>query len=148
LHNSPPGRFVIDYLAVFVAASARMLKVVSTLSVDKERLEKNLIEGAGDLVLAESVYILLSLAGAPDGHEVVRVLTLECDREKKPLIDALKARPEVWSKLVAELRKRTGWDAETFFSTPQLYHGQAPQKARALADKYETLMHTLQEELK
>ena len=148
LTNSASGRFVTDYLAGFAAAAARMLKVVSTLSVDKERLEKNLKDGAGDLVLAESVYILLSLAGEPEGHEVVRVLTLECDKEKKPLIQALKARPVVWDKLVKELKLRTGWDAETFFSHPEHYHGQAPQKARALADKYEALMNTLQEELK
>lgn len=148
LTNSASGRFVTDYLAGFTAATARMLKVVSTLSVDKARLEKNLKDGAGDLVLAESVYILLSLAGAPDGHEVVRVLTLECDKEKKPLIQALKARPAVWSTLVNELKVRTGWDAETFFSSPELYHGQAPVKARALADKYEALMTTLKEELK
>jgi len=148
LTNSASGRFVTDYLAGFTAATARMLKVVSTLSVDKDRLNRNLHEGAGDLVLAESVYILLSLAGAPDGHEVVRVLTLECDKEKKPLIEALKARPAVWQTLGAELKKRTGWEAETFFSSPELYHGQAPVKARALADKYEALMKTLQEELK
>jgi adenylosuccinate lyase len=148
LTNSASGRFVTDYLAGFAAAAARMLKVVSTLSVDKARLDKNLNEGAGDLVLAESVYILLSLAGEPEGHEVVRVLTLECDKEKKPLIEALKARPAVWAKLVHELKERTGWDAETFFSHPELYHGQAPVKAEALADKYEALMKTLKEELK
>jgi adenylosuccinate lyase len=116
--------------------------------VDKERLDKNLKDGAGDLVLAESVYILLSLAGEPEGHEVVRVLTLECDKEKKPLVEALKARPAVWAKLVKELKDRTGWDAQTFFSSPELYHGQAPVKALALADKYEALMKTLKEELK
>lgn len=148
LTNSASGRFVTDYLAGFVAATARILKVVSTLSVDRERLDRNLKAGAGDLVLAESVYILLSLAGEPEGHEVVRVLTLECDQEKKPLIDALKARPTIWTKLVDELKSRTGWEAETFFSTPAMYHGQAPVKARALADKYETLMKTLKEDLK
>jgi len=145
LTNSASGRFVGDYLAGFTAAAARMLKVVATLSVDRERLEKNLKDGAGDLVLAESVYILLSLAGEPEGHEVVRVLTLECDRDKRSLIDALKSRPEIWKKLVHELQVRTGWDAETFFSHPELYHGQAPQKARALADKYEALMKPLKE---
>jgi len=148
LTNSASGRFVTDYLAGFAAASARMLKVVSTLSVDRERLDRNLKDGAGDLVLAESVYILLSLAGEPEGHEVVRVLTLECDKEKIPLIQALKARPAVWEKLAKELKARTGWDAEKFFSTPELYHGQAPVKARFLADKYEVLMNNLKEELK
>jgi len=147
LTNSASGRFVTEYLAGFAAAAARMLKVVSTLSVDRDRLNRNLKEGAGDLVLAESVYILLSLAGEPEGHEVVRVLTLECERDKKPLIDALKARPLVWSKLEAELKSRTGWEAESFFSHPELYHGQAPVKARALADKYEKLMNELKEEI-
>jgi hypothetical protein len=48
---------------------------------------------------------------------------------------------------VNELKKRTGWDAATFFSTPELYHGQAPVKAKTLADKYESLMKKLKEEL-
>lgn len=147
LTNSASGRFVTDYLAGFTAAAARMLKVVKGLGVDRERLERNLKAGAGDLVLAESVYILLSLAGEPEGHEVVRVLTLECEKEKKPLIEALKARPQVWEKLTAELKKRTGWEAETFFSSPELYHGIAPAKAETLAAKYETAMQTLKEEL-
>ncbi len=147
LTNSASSRFAADYLAGFTAAVARMLKVVKGLGVDRERLERNLKAGAGDLVLAESVYILLSLAGEPEGHEVVRVLTLECEKEKKPLIEALKARPAIWDKLVAELKKRTGWDAQTFFSTPELYHGQAPAKAKTLADKYESLMKTMKEEL-
>jgi len=147
LTNSASGRFVTEYLAGVVAAVARMGKVVSTLSVDKDRLQKNLKEGAGDLVLAESVYILLSLAGEPEGHEVVRVLTLECEKEKKPLIDALKARPAVWKTLSSELLKRTGWDAETFFSHPELYHGQAPQKAMELADRYEQSLKRWKEEL-
>jgi len=145
LTNSASGRFVGDYLAGFTAAVARMLKVVSTLSVDRERLAKNLKEGAGDLVLAESVYILLSLAGEPEGHEVVRVLTLECEKEKRPLIEVLKARPAVWQKVSQELKSRTGWDPEGFFSHPETYHGQAPAKARALADKYEALVRPLQE---
>ncbi|MEI8092780.1 MAG: lyase family protein [Spirochaetales bacterium] len=140
LTNSASGRFVTDYLAGFVAAVARMKKVVTTLSVDKASLERNLRVGAGDLVLAESVYILLSLAGEPEGHEVVRVLTLECEAQKKTLLDALKARPAVWATIQTQLKATTGWDAEHFFSHPDLYHGQAPQKAVALADKYESLM--------
>jgi len=148
LTNSASGRFVGDYLAGFSAAAARMLQVVSTLSVDRERLDKNLKTGAGDLVLAESVYILLSLAGEPEGHEVVRRLTLECDRNNLSLIEALKAQPMIWNMLVTQLKSRTGLDAETFFSHPELYHGQASTKARALADKYEALMTKLKEDLK
>jgi hypothetical protein len=53
----------------------------------------------------------------------------------------------VWDKLTAELKKRTGWDAQTFFSRPELYHGIAPAKASALAAHYETAMQTLKEEL-
>ncbi len=145
LTNSASGRFVVDYLAGFAAAAARMNKVLSGLTVDTERLSKNLHEGAGDLVLAESVYILLSLAGEPEGHEVVRVLTLECEKQKRPLIEALRARPELWKKLSEQLRTCTGWDPESFFSQPERYQGLAASKARALADKYESEMQKIKE---
>jgi len=145
LTNSASGRFVSDYLAGFVAAVSRMKKVVSTLAVDTSRLDENLSRGAGDSVLAESVYILLSLAGEPEGHEIVRLITLECEQQKRPLIEALKSRPEVWAKVTEQLRAANGWDANHFFSRPELYHGQAPLKAVALAEKYEALMKPLLE---
>ncbi len=143
LTNSASGRFVADYLAGFVAAISRMKKVISTLVIDRSRLDENLSRGAGDLVLAECVYILLSLAGEPEGHEIVRLITLECDQQKRPLIEALKSRPEVWAKVTAQLKDSNGWDANHFFSHPELYHGQAPLKAVVLAEKYEALMKPL-----
>jgi len=145
LTNSASGRFVTEYLAGFAAAAARLLKVVEGLSVDRVRLERNLKEGAGDLVLAETVYILLSLAGDPEGHETVRLVTLACEREGKTLVQALRERPAVWLLLEKELKRRTGWEAEAFFSHPESYQGIASRKARALADKYETLMKSLKE---
>jgi adenylosuccinate lyase len=147
LTNSASGRFVVDYLAGFSAAVARMNKVVAGLSVDTEKLQKNLHEGAGDLVLAESVYILLSLAGEPEGHEIVRVLTLECEKSKRALIDVLRDRPELWEKLAAQLVTCTGWDPEAFFSQPERYQGIAASKALALAEKYEKEMTVLKEAL-
>ena len=54
-------------------------------------------------------------------------------------------RNEVWAKVTEQLRAANGWDANHFFSCPELYHGQAPLKAVALAEKYEALMKPLLE---
>lgn len=147
LTNSASARFVSDYLAGFVAAVSRMFKVVKNLGVDKDRLTKNLKEGAGDMVLAEAVYILLALAGETDGHEIVRKLTLTCEKDKIRLVDALKSNSSLWSKLETQLKSSTGLEASVFFANPELYHGLAPQKARDLSTKYSDLMKKMKGEL-
>jgi adenylosuccinate lyase len=147
LTNSASARFVSDYLAGFAAAANRMLGILRGLRVNVDRLERNM-KAAGDMVLAEPAYILLSLAGQPEAHETVRKLTLECEQSGKPLVDALKQHPDIWSALSEQLAMVMPIDAESFFTDPSRYTGVAAVRAGELTAVFRKSMAVIQEALK
>ncbi len=128
LTNSASSRFVADYLSGFTAAVNRMVRILTGLRVNVERLAANLA-AAGDMVLAEPAYILLSLAGLPEAHEEVRKLTLECEKTGAPLVEALRNHPEIWNAVKRGLSNVGAPDPDRFFSHPALYTGKAAQRA-------------------
>ncbi|HAK45788.1 MAG TPA: adenylosuccinate lyase [Spirochaeta sp.] len=147
LSNSASTRFIADYLAGFTAAVVRMIKITGTLYVDKERLSRNL-SFTGDLVLAEAAYILLSCAGEPDAHEVIRKATLKCEENNSTLAVELPKDPETWNMISSQLMETAGIDAFEFFSKPELYRGKSAQKAEMISEKYMNKMIELEETLK
>jgi adenylosuccinate lyase len=146
LSNSASQRFVIDFIAGFSFAVKRMIKISSGLYVDKERMKQNL-NTAGDAVLAEAAYILLALGGEADAHEVIRRVTLECEKTKKSLASVLKRDSKTWNIISVQLRKVMKVDPENFFSHPELYQGVAANKAKNIAKKYTQIIKQLQEAL-
>lgn len=146
LTNSASARFVVDYVAGFVAAVNRMKKVLSKLSVDNSRCMSN-ITGYGDLFLSEAAYILLSVSGETGSHEILRRMTLECEKEGKRLVDQLQSEPDLWKKLSERLTSTVGIDAETFFTHPELYRGKAIERALAIAEAYREKVRTMREVL-
>lgn len=139
LTNSASGRFVADYITGFTMAAARMRLVVEHLAVDREACERNLLHAGGKVtggVLAEAAYILLGQAGVNDGHEVIRKITLECEKTGASFFDVLKTHTDVYKKVTAELHKLDVEDAEHFFENPARYCGLAGKKAKRLAEKY------------
>ena len=146
LTNSASQRFISDYLAGFAAAAARMRDVIRGLRVDRERMALHL-GSTGDAALAEPMYILLSLAGERDAHEIVRTLTLECEREKRKLAEAARKRPELWAKIRQSLEKVGLGEPEAFFADPAAYRGIAARKARLIATRYRDEMEKLGKEL-
>ena len=147
LTNSASSRFAVEYLAGFAAALNRMKKILSTLHVNAERLEKNMA-GAGDLILAEPAYILLSLSGGNDAHEVIRKITLECGEKGTSFAEELKKDGKTWRAISGRLKDLTGLDPEEFFKKPWLYSGKAKDKALQIAAKYNGITIALKEELK
>ncbi|TFG61527.1 MAG: adenylosuccinate lyase, partial [Spirochaetales bacterium] len=95
LTNSASQRFISDYVAGFCAAAARMKQILETLHVDRDKLLSNL-KSTGDLVLSEAAYILLSVEGVSDAHEIIRQVTLECRESGCTLLEGLKKRGEHW----------------------------------------------------
>ena len=138
LTNSASERFSVEFLAGLGAAANRMLKVLKSLHVDRERMMRNL-NSSGGAVLAEPAYILLAEAGRADAHEEVRVITLEAEREGVSFSEALKRRPEIRKILQERLAALGCADPEGFFTAPELYRGLAAQKARTLGEKYGAL---------
>ena len=92
LTNSASQRFVADYLAGFGLAVSRMKSVVSGLQADREGMAKNLANAGGKVkggVLAEPAYILLAESGISDGHEVIRTITLDAEKNGITFFEAL-----------------------------------------------------------
>lgn len=135
LTNSASQRFIADYIAGFCAAAARMNKVLETLHVDRERL-KDILLGSGDLVLAEAAYILLSVKGVPDAHEIIRQVTLECGKTGANLMDVLKRDASVWKSIIEALKEIRGQEGEDFFGNTELYRGKSAIKAKETARRY------------
>lgn len=147
LSNSASGRFVADYIAGFCAAASRMVKITSTLFVDKQKLKENLY-ASGDLVLSEAAYILLSCTGEPDAHEIIRKVSLNCEKNKTSLARELSKDPKLWNKIREQLFNTTGLNAEEFFSKPELYRGRSAEKAIEISKKYKINMKKIEEKLK
>lgn len=144
MSNSASSRFVADYISGFIAAIARMTKIVNTIRVDRKRLLEN-ITFKGDLVLAEAAYVLLSMSGDTEAHEKIRKITLECEKNGTRLVDALQKDPGLWNYISTRLESTTGEDANEFFSNPQKYCGKAVEKTRDLVGKYSHKMNKLKE---
>ena len=144
MSNSASSRFVADYISGFVAAIARMNKIVTTIRVDRKRLLDN-ITLKGDLVLAEAAYVLLSLSGDTDAHEKIRKITLECEAEGTRLVDVLQRNPELWRYISERLESTTGEDAVEFFSNPWKYCGKAVEKTMDLVGQYKSKMAAIKE---
>jgi len=146
LTNSASGRFVSDYIAGFVAAVNRMLRVVGTLHIERENLEHNLLSN-GDFILSEAAYILLSQAGDPDAHERVRKITLECEQSGAKLLEKLRENPESWTKIDRQLQRMMGIGAEEFFSNPARYRGSTAEKTIAITEHHRNMLAELEARL-
>jgi adenylosuccinate lyase len=145
LTNSASSRFITEYITGFASAAARLKKILSTLKVDRLQMKKN-ISLAGDLLLAESAYILLALGGESEGHEVIRTITLKCEEKKTSLLEELKNFSSAYSLIKNELKKRE-IDIDVFFSDPEHYIGKAKLKSERIANSYKNKMQQIKEEL-
>jgi adenylosuccinate lyase len=148
LSNSASARFQADFIAGFAAAAARMKKIIAGMSVNKEQLRKNLTV-QGDFVLAEPTYILLAMSGINGAHEIVRKITLSCEKNGKTIKEVLQTeQQESWEMIKNQLKKVSGLDAEDFYSDPSLYRGKTAEKTRTLCKKYTELISKIRGDLK
>ena len=147
LSNSASARFVGEFIAGLAAAANRMKKILSSLYIDNEQCMKNL-SFTGDLVLAEAAYVLLAGSGEKDAHEVIRKITLSCNKNNTLLLEEIKKNPKVYSSIRERLSKTAGYSMEEFFSNPSLYRGKSAEIARNLAKKYREKMKTIRESIR
>jgi adenylosuccinate lyase len=130
LTNSASARTYGETLAYTVSAAKRLSRTMKKLKVDKANVERNLNMQMG-LVAAEPLYIMLAALGHPDAHEAVRNLTLQAQKESKPLEEIALADAD----LAPFIAKMSG-DQKKILSNPALYTGIASQKALAVAKKW------------
>ena len=143
LSNSASARFQADYIAGFSAAVARMKKIIAGMSVNQEQLRKNLTV-QGDFVLAEPTYILLAMSGVNGAHEIIRNVTLSCEKNGKTIKEVLETeQPDSWERIKTQLKKVTGLEAEDFYNDPALYRGKTAERTKSLCDQYTKLISDL-----
>ncbi|MEM9423802.1 MAG: lyase family protein [Spirochaetota bacterium] len=140
LSNSASARFVADFIAGFSFATERMDSIVAKLGVSHEQLQHNL-QHLGDMILAEPLYILLSLGSVPDAHEVVRRLTLKREETARSLPELLKEEPEL--QAIVEKQLAQVGCSENFFSHPEQYLGRCEQRSQELCRQYENELKRL-----
>jgi adenylosuccinate lyase len=145
LTNSASQRFIADYVTGFCLAVSRMTKVIEGLGADREMLLANLKGGSiPGGIMAEPAYILLAESGVSDAHEVIRKITLAAEKEKTTFAAALAKEPQALEKINGKLSElgliSEKTQALSFFENPHHYSGIASKKAKALAEKYRTLM--------
>jgi adenylosuccinate lyase len=147
LSNSASARFQADYMAGFSAAVARMNKILKGMTVNEERLMKNLRE-QGDMVLAEPTYILIAMGGINEGHEIVRRATLKCGETGKKLYQVLQEEElQVWEVIKEQMKKITGMDGNEFYAKPELYRGKTVEKTLNLVKEYRRVCEKIAKEL-
>ena len=85
LRDSASMRYILpEILNAFVHSVNRLIRVIKTLKVDRERMIDNLYLNR-EFYLAEPAYIQLALQGDPNAYDKVRELTLKAQKENKPL---------------------------------------------------------------
>lgn len=139
LSNSASGRFVVEFVAGFVAATERMRSIVERLRVDHEGIERNLRTGA-PRVIAEPLYILLAAGGVPDAHEQVRRMTLAAEEQNVSVLDLARGERELWKTMTDTYRRLTGLDPEEFFVDPARYTGRAAERTRVICRAHRELV--------
>jgi len=130
LTNSASARTYGEVIAYVVSTAKRLARAMRKLRVDRGNLERNLAVQKG-LVVAEPLYIILAALGHPDAHEKVRRLTLEAQRDGRPLEDVA-AGDEEMKPYLDRMTPRQ----RQILSNPSLYTGIASRKARAVAERW------------
>lgn len=112
-------------------AHKRMAGILGKLGVYRNRMRENL-GMTGDQLLAEPLQILLSVHGHPDGHEVIRLLSLQA-RETRQSLFAL---AEQDASLAPFLAKFTPAQRALLSGDPAAYTGIAAERARQIAYRW------------
>jgi len=131
LTNSASARTYGEVIAYVVSTAKRLTRTMKKLTVDRANLERNLAMQKC-LVVAEPLYIILAALGHPDAHEKVRALTLQAQREARPLEEVVVGDAEMKDYL----EKMTSYQRQ-ILSNPSLYIGIAAKKAKAVAKRWE-----------
>src|SRR5262249_48498983 len=84
LTNSASGRFVMELVTAFAYTVRRLSDSLERIKADKERMAQ-ILDSGKDPIVAEPLYVLLSLLGHPNAHEQARILARQSRVEKRPL---------------------------------------------------------------
>jgi len=131
LTNSMSGRFVTEFVTAFAYAVRRLRLALDTVEPDRDRM-RQILEAGKNPVVAEPLYILLSLGGHPDAHEKARVLATESRVTGRAL-------PEIISedRSLDEYLQRLTPENRAILKDPARYIGATVQRTFATCEQWE-----------
>jgi adenylosuccinate lyase len=138
LTNSASMRFVTEFVAAFAYGVHRTRGALEAIEPDAARMGE-LLEQGKDLITAEPLYVLLSLAGHPDAHEAARVLARQARAQNRPLAQII--RHDVG--LQTYLQKLTP-EQRAILDDAARYRGASAQRTRAICDDWEKRVKALE----
>ncbi len=130
LTNSASSRFTSEIVATFYIATYRMCDVMQLLIIDKEAIRQNL-SMSKEKIIAEPLYILLSLYGCPDAHKRIRELTNYSQQQNKALVDVVFDNAELQPYIVKFTE-----DQKQLLRHPEKYLGKAVEKTEYVCEKW------------
>jgi len=129
LTNSASERFVPEMLFACLYVSHRMKSAIAKLYVDNNAMLRN-IKNASNRIIAEPLYILLSLQGVHDAHERVRKLSMNAGN--KNLLE-LAAKDNILKKYLDNIPD----EKLAILRRPWLYTGLAEKKTLDICNYWE-----------
>jgi adenylosuccinate lyase len=137
LTNSASMRFVTEFVTAFAYGVHRLGGTLAGVEPDVARM-REILEAGKDPLTAEPLYVLLSLAGHPDAHEVARVLARETRVKNVKLAEVIRG-----ERALEEYLKRLTAAQRAVLEDPALYIGAAAERARAICDEWEAKLGQL-----
>ncbi len=137
LTNSASMRFVTEFVTAFAYGIRRLSGTLDGVEADVARMNE-LLEAGKDPIVAEPLYILLSLAGHPDAHEEARVLAREARIKNLPLTEVIRE-----ARGLDRYLDRLTPEQRGVLHDPARYTGAAARHARAMCDLWEARLAAL-----
>lgn len=144
LTNSLSQRYLPDLLVGFDSTVRRITRTIwdtsknhPRISVDQESIKRNL-EMNLHSILAEPLYILLSVAGHTDAHEAVRKIVQKAISERRSFSEVFRS-DEGMKKYLEKIPK----DKLKLLDSPEKYSGIASRKAKRVLEGWQKTISTL-----
>jgi adenylosuccinate lyase len=141
LTNSASSRFITELFTAFTYSVVRLRKAMENLGVREAQMLRNLEDTKGE-ILAEPLYVLLSLNGHPDGHTYARRLVAKAREANEPLLN-LVMRDEGLRPYLAKLTE----DQKRVLQEPERYVGLAPERTDLVCEYWEAQSERLEKML-
>ena len=137
LTNSASSRFLMEIFTAFIHSVERLNTALGKIEIDRERMRKNLNFNK-ELIVAEPLYILLSINGHPDGYGCVRKLLAKSRKEKRSLRELIGEDKEV-KLFLAKINERQ----RKVLNNPEEYIGISREKTESVCEFWESYIENL-----
>jgi adenylosuccinate lyase len=141
LTNSASGRFVTELVTAFAYAVRRTSQALDAVRPRPERMAE-VLESGKDAVVAEPLYVLLSLTGHPDAHEMARVLARQSRQQGKPLTQLVRE-----DRSLDEYLSRCTPEQRRVLEDPALYVGASAQRTEVVCENWDARLRELEARL-